>query len=412
MNTPEIIILLGAFIFLGHYLVGVFDRKSIPDVLGLMVIGMVIGPGLHLIEPTSFGVFGPLFSNIVLLFILFESGTDLKLSEIKGSFKESARITVVSFFVTWISTALFCYFILGLPILPCLFIGSALGGTSSAVVAGLVKKIPVGAKTSATLIIESAESDVFTLLIPISLLGLMTTGSIEPHMILGQFAASLIMAVLIGIGGGFLWSWIVSRTPTLKSTSFSTPAFLLLLYGLTEYMAFSGAMTAIAFGITIGNIKYIEPRYIERIIPDRDILLDNDEKYFFSEIVFLLRTFFFVFIGISIRMDRMDWFLWGAVLTAVHFLLRLITVRFLFNHETPRLDRAVISMMIPKGLGAAVIATLPVQQGVEHGPIMQAICFSVIFFSTVYCIVLFFLLKKDLSKPLYALVFPEGKQGK
>ena len=69
MSTPIIIILIGLFIFWGHYLNGVFERKSIPDVLGLMFIGLLIGPIFHLVDPASFGKFGPIFSNLVLIFI-------------------------------------------------------------------------------------------------------------------------------------------------------------------------------------------------------------------------------------------------------------------------------------------------------------------------------------------------------
>jgi potassium/hydrogen antiporter len=50
MPTSIVIIVFGLFIFLGHYLNGVFERKSIPDVLGLMFIGMLLGPVLHRVE--------------------------------------------------------------------------------------------------------------------------------------------------------------------------------------------------------------------------------------------------------------------------------------------------------------------------------------------------------------------------
>jgi len=51
MDTSIVIIIIGLFIFWGHYLAGLFERKGIPDVLGLMLIGMLIGPIFHLIHP-------------------------------------------------------------------------------------------------------------------------------------------------------------------------------------------------------------------------------------------------------------------------------------------------------------------------------------------------------------------------
>lgn len=409
MQTPLIIILIGLFIFWGHYLSGLFQRKSIPDVLGLMLIGIVIGPILHLVNPNDFGKFGSLFSNLVLILILFESGTDLKISEVKASFKDSATITTLGFVVTWITTFLLCRFIFDISILSCLFIGSALGGTSSAVVVGLVKKISVQDKTSTTLIMESAESDVFTLAIPLSILGLMMTGEITANTVISQFVSSLVLALLIGIFGAFLWSFILNKIPALKSTKFSTPAFLFIIYGIAEYMQYSGPLTALSFGIAIGNLEYFEPKLLEQIVPNKSIVLPAEEKFFFNEIVFLMRIFFFVFIGISIKIDRIDWLLWGAIITAILFIVRIILVKFIIDKKAPLLDKAVMSMMIPKGLGAAVIATLPLQQGYFDGLIIQAICFSVILFSTLYCVALFFLAKTGVSIPFYALVFGKDK---
>lgn len=412
MLTSVNIILIGLFIFLGHYLSGVFERKSIPDVLGLIFVGMLLGPILKIVDPNSFGKFGSLFSNLVLLFILFESGTDLKISEIKSSFRDSATITTLGFLTTFIGGAALCYFILKLPILACLFIGSTLGGTSSAVVVGLVKKINVTPKTSTTLIMESAESDAFTLAVPISILTLMTTGKIETSMVISQFVASILISVAIGIVGAFLWAYILNKTPNLKATKFSTPAFLFILYGITEYINFSGPLTALSFGITIGNLQYLEPKLLKPYIPNQNIVLPIAERDFFSEMVFLLRTFFFVFIGINIRITRLDWLFWGAIITLILFLLRIIVVKIVATKDTPVLDKAVMSFMIPKGLGAAVIATLPLQNGVENGLVIQSVCFSVILFSTVYTIILFFLAKQGYTMPIYKLLFYQFKQDK
>ncbi|WP_373548128.1 cation:proton antiporter [Haliscomenobacter sp.] len=405
MQTSIIIIIIGLFIFWGHYLNGIFERRSIPDVLGLMLIGMLLGPVFHLVDPTSFGQFGPLFSNLVLIFILFESGTDLKISEVKASFKESAGITTLGFLVTWVTVAVMCYLILHLPILTCLFIGATLGGTSSAVVVGLVKKVAVKPKTATTLIMESAETDVFTLAIPLSILGLMMSGEIRAETVLSQFIASLVIALLMGIGGAFLWSFILNKIPNLKSTKFSTPAFLFILYGVTEYLNYSGPITALSFGIAIGNLQYFEPKLLERIIPNQSIVLSQIEKDFFSEMVFLLRTFFFVFIGISIQINRLDWLMWGAIITLVLYASRIIIVRLIVTRDTPLLDKSIMSIMIPKGLGAAVIATLPLQRGHADGVIIQSMCFAVILFSTLYCVALFFLVKIGFSLPFYRLFF-------
>ena len=410
MQTSIIIIVIGILIFWGHYLSGLFERKGIPDVLGLMLLGVLLGPVFHLIDPESFGKLGSLYSNLVLIFVLFESGTDLKISEIKSSFKESAGITTLNFFMTLVTVVVLCRVIFDLNWVTCFFIGSAVGGTSSAVVVGLVKRILIRPKTSTTLIIESAESDVFTLAIPLGILGLMITGEMNAGMIVSHFISSLVLAVIMGIGGAFLWSLIINRIPKLKATSFSTPAFLFILYGITEYLNFSGPLAALTFGIAIGNLSYFEPKLLERIIPNQSIILPQAEKDFFNQIVFLLRIFFFVYIGIKIQVDRLDWLLWGALITMVLFVMRILVVKIISNRKDPLLDKAVMSIMIPKGLGVAVIATLPLQNNYFDGVIIQSICFTIILFSTLFCVGFFYLVSSGISLPFYGLLFGRDKK--
>ncbi|MDQ3142800.1 MAG: cation:proton antiporter [Bacteroidota bacterium] len=405
MQTSIVIILLGLFIFYGRYLSGLFERRSIPDVIGLMLIGILMGPVFHWVDPISFGKFGSLFGNLVLIFILFESGTDLRIAEVKSSFRESAGITTLNFFVTCIVLTILCVVVFDLSILSSLFVGATLGGTSSAVVTGLIKKVAVTPKTSTTLIMESAESDVFTLAIPLVILGLMLTGQMEPRVVISNFISSLVIALVIGIGGAFIWSVIVNKFPTLKATSFATPAFLFILYGITESLNFSGPLTALSFGIAIGNLEYLEPKILEKIVPNQSIVLPQAEKVFFSQIVFLLRIFFFIFIGLSIQISRWDWLLWGAFMTAILYVLRIVVVQIIASKQTPLLDKSMMAIMIPKGLGAAVIATLPLQEMHADGIIIQAICFSVILFSTFYCTALFFLIKTGKTLGFYSKFF-------
>ncbi|HNO71474.1 MAG TPA: hypothetical protein PKO16_06875, partial [Bacteroidia bacterium] len=81
--------------------------------------------------------------------------------------------------------------------------------------------------------------------------------------------------------------------------------------------------------------------------------------------------------------------------------------KLVVSKQAPVVDKAIISVMIPKGLGAAVIATLPLQQGLPFGDIIQAVCFSVILFSTLFCVGLFFLINTGIVMPFYSFVFKQ-----
>ena len=103
---------------------------------------------------------------------------------------------------------------------------------------------------------------------------------------------------------------------------------------------------------------------MKNIISRKPISLTDHERAFFSEAVFLLRTFFFVYIGISVRLADWWMFVLGAIITGALFLIRIPIVRLAVPRDTPLKDAAFMAAMIPKGLGAAVLASLPAQQGV------------------------------------------------
>jgi cell volume regulation protein A len=61
--------------------------------------------------------------------------------------------------------------------------------------------------------------------------------------------------------------------------------------------------------------------------------------------------------------------------------------------------------MIPKGLGAAVLASLPIQQGIPGGEIIQAVVFSIILCSTFLTTILTFLIDKTWLSNVYEWIF-------
>ena len=70
----EAIIFIGLLIFAAHLFAMIFSTKKIPDVLLLLLIGIIIGPVLGLVYPDFLGKAGTIFTSIVLIVILFDGG--------------------------------------------------------------------------------------------------------------------------------------------------------------------------------------------------------------------------------------------------------------------------------------------------------------------------------------------------
>lgn len=418
MGTALTIVFVGATIFLSHYFAALFVRTKIPDVLWLFAIGLLLGPVFKVVGPENFGAVGPIFTTITLIFILFESGIDQRLEPLVESLTGTAKVTTYNFIGSVIVAGGCAYYWTDLGFLRSVLLGTIVGGTSSAVVTTLAKAFPMSEKTRTILVLESALSDVFTLAVPLTLMAAYKIGRFDLAYMTGQMFAAFVLAVMLGIAAAFLWSILLNRMRILKNTIFTTPAFVFILYGVVELLNYSGPIAALAFGITLGNIDVLGPPILRNLISKKPIALNDNEKAFFSEAVFLLRTFFFVYIGLSVRLQDWHYFVIGAAITAGLFVIRLPIVRLSVSRTTPVRDASYMAAIIPKGLGAAVLASVPAQQGIPGGEAIQSIVFSIILCTTMFTTLLVFLIERTFVSVVYDFIFrsllglrPRQKQG-
>ena len=399
-NTGLIIAIIGLLIFAAHLFTEIFSRKRIPDVLLLMVIGLVIGPVFHLVKPQDLGSVASVFTTITLVIILFESGTELNFNTLLNSIKGTMKLTTINFFITMIIVASLGMLFKLFDILTSLMLGAILGGTSSAVVIPMVSQLKISQKGGTILILESAFSDVLCIVFAWAFLEAAQSGALKLGPVLGNIISSFNLASIIGLIAAIFWSFVLDKVRHVKNSILTTPAFVFIVYGLNEWLGFSGAIASLAFGIGMANIDYFYNTglFVKRIFKSQPAQLNDTEKQLFSEVVFLLKTFFFIYIGISIKLDQFMPLVIGFTISVALFLLRILIVKLSFNwekHELPLEDKVFMAGIVPKGLAAAVLATIPVQRGLEGGEAIQNIVFAVILFSIIFTSVLVPVLEKN-----------------
>ena len=285
-------------------------------------------------------------------------------------------------------------------ILTSLMLGAILGGTSSAVVIPLVAQLKMGEKSRTILILESSFSDVLCIVFAWAFMQAIQSGSMNVGRVIGEIISSFILATVIGVIAAILWSYVLDRVRHIKNSILTTPAFVFIVYGLNEWLGFSGAIAALAFGIGMANIDsiYKSGSIVKRLFKEQPTKLNETEKQLFSEVVFLLKTFFFIYIGISIKLDQWTPILMGLAISVVLFALRIPIVKLSVHREkesVPTDDKMFMSGIVPKGLAAAVLATIPVQRGIPGGETIQNVVFAVIFFSIIFTSILVPVLEKN-----------------
>lgn len=400
MEPALLILTLGTLIFAAHWFAEIFSKKRIPDVLMLMLIGITIGPLFKIVDADELSSMGNIFGQLTLVILLFESGTELSFKTLAESIKNTISLTFVNFFFTFIAIGLVGWLVLGMNPGISFMLGAALGGSSSAVAIPLVKQISIGEKSKTILILESAFSAILCIVVTLAIFESYKYGEFRVGIIFGQVFSSFLLASLIGLVGSVFWSMVLDKVRTIDNSIFTTPAFVFIIYGINELLGYSGIISALAFGIGLANMDAIYKRWLKKFFDRRPTLLNPTEKTLFSELVFLMKTFFFVYVGISIKFDNLTSLLIGLGISFLLIILRIPVVRIALPYETNGInnkDRAFLSMMIPRGLAAAVLATMISQSQLPGSERVGNIVFSVIFFTIIFTSILVPLLEKSVK---------------
>lgn len=395
------ILFLGLLIFLAHLFNALFSKKRIPDVLLLLAIGIIVGPVFHIVTPEDLGGLGSIFSSLTLLFILFDSGVDMSINALRNYWKGFVQVTFSSFILSMITVSIIGHF-MDFEWKASLMLGAMVSGTAAAIVIPIIKQMRVSEYTATVLSMESALSAVLGIVVSLGFMESYRMGAMNVGSMLGQVIASVLMALVIGVIGGILWSGFLDRIRKLQNSMFLTPAFVFVVYGASEALGYSGPIAALAFGIVMGNIDYFDFSFLHKFSHHEMRYLEPNEKSFFKELVFVFKTFFFVYIGICMPFTNAQALLYGLIITAALFVARFILLAIVGRNNEPN-DRLTVSIMIPKGLATAVLASIPEQVNIQAGreiipdaEMIKHVTYAIILFSIIICSTLVILTRKRL----------------
>lgn len=405
MEAGTILLFLGVIYFAAHALAVIFQRTGVPDVLILLIAGLAFGPVSEVASPEDFGRMGSIMTVIALAVILFESGTSLNVASVAASLKSTLLLTLLTSFSTIAVIAIGTVAFFGGDWAAAVLTGTILCGTSSAVVIPMVQSLRLSDKPATALVLESALTDVLSIVLTFAVLGSIASGEFSVAAVGREIIVTLGLAALIGIIGGFVWLQVWERIRKLPASVFTTIAFAFILYGMAELASVSGAIAALMFGLTVANL----PGLLERgNLPT----ISRAERDFYQEIVFILKVFFFVFLGVSARFSSYAAVAASAVLVVLIYFLRIWITRISLSKEgvTCR-DASVVAVMVPKGLAAAVLASLVAQKGVPQAEMIQAFVFAVVIFSIFTTAVLVPLVTQRKLARIYGLMLSRWPTG-
>ncbi|MDR1974607.1 MAG: cation:proton antiporter [Bacteroidales bacterium] len=406
MNVEITIIFLGLLVFLSHLFTALYKQQHIPDVIPLMLIGLILGPLTNLVSPDSIsGTGGSIFMAITLVVILFEGGTSISLSTLEAVWKDVIGITFVCFFGSALAVTVVGW-LFGLSLIASAILGTALAGLASAVIIPMVKNFMVSDKIKAVIVLEAVITNVLSIVLAMSFMDVMVKHEVHVGTLIGEIVSSFLLAGLVGFIGALVWSRLINKIRRLQNSIFTTPAFFFILYGVTKMLGYSGEIAAFVFGVTMMNIDAVMGNFLTRVMGGKGHTLNSQELTFFGELSFLLKTIFFVYVGISLRLGNWRALLFGFILTLLLMVVRFLLIPLVAPKATNVLEKTAISQMFPKGLVAAVLGSMPLAMGIAEGAIIRDVAYSVILFSTLLVSFLVWISEKsETVKRFYSRVY-------
>lgn len=395
MTVPVLFAVIGLIILVGFLANLLFRITKIPSVLVLIAIGVVLGPVTGWIQNDSLLTIAPYFGAIALLVILFEGGLELEIDHVVRHAPRTAIFTTVVFVLSMAVVAAVAHLAVGLPLTVALMLGAVLGATSPAICMPVVSGLSIRNDVKTVIKLESAMGEVLLIVSVVLLIQSHQAGTADAAAWIWGFARSLGVALLVATIAGVLWSRLVGWMGREPLSYMLTLGVTCLLYFVVEELGGSPAIAVLLFGLLLANMQLIANRvgpHLRRVfgidVREEQFVIGQFMVNITAELSFLVRTFFFVYLGLLLDLSALSWSLSGWIVVMFGLLLAsrragIALFRKIGGAFTGP-EWQVVMALQPRGLATAVVAFLPVQAGIAAAELFPLFAFAIIVLSNLY----------------------------
>ncbi len=393
--------LLAVVILVGALGENITKKTQIPDVIWLILLGIFLGPISGLIDTEALknsngGV--QLFASITLIIVLFEGGSRLKVMELVKVAPRAALLSVTGFIITVTAVAVISA-IVGPLLIPewsflhGVMLGAIVGGSSSLIVMPSMSLSKLDKRVSNLVGLESALTDALCVVVTLATISLLVATDQATSSPLATLGQQFGIAILVGCVSAWCWLPIMGLLRDSPHAYPVTLSALIVLYVSVEQLGGSAALGILAFAIIVGNASTLAAKV--DFLPSAPIDLTESVRDVHSNVAFVIKSLFFCFIGLMIGPP------WSMVVAGVMLGLLLLLVRIpavkLATRGTglTKQQQRIITVSLPRGMAAGVLATIPYVSGVEGTENLPPLVFSAV----VTTIIIFAIGFPIMSKP-------------
>ena len=355
---------IALILLLGLLLGWIFSKLKLPSLLGMIILGIILGPhALDLIDESILMISGDL-RQIALVIILTRAGLSLDLSDLKKVGRPAVLMCFIPACAEILGTVLLAPVLLKVSFLEAGIIGSVIAAVSPAVIVPrMIKMIDEGYGTNKSipqLILAGASvDDVFVIVIFTALTTLASTGTISAGSF-AQIPISIALGILLGFAVGAVLVLFFQRyhmRDSVKIMIILSISFLLLEVQnrLEGTIPVSGLLAIMSMGIIIKQ-KY-------------DVLASRlSIKY--NKLWLGAEIFLFVLVGAVVDLKYVVSAGVASILLIVGALLfRMLGVAFsLIRTDLLKKERLFCMLAYtPKATVQAAIGAIPLSMGLDCG---------------------------------------------
>ncbi len=371
MQLTDFFLIIGTIIMIGFAGRLIRQRTSVPESLFLIIFGLVLGPVTGFVSGDALQEFVPIVSVAAMVAILIESGVEFDISKMRTTVGTAALFTI---FIALLTTTLIAILLVSAfnwePSYAAL-LGLICSGTTTITAMSLLKGIDVSNRIRRLILLETIIND-FTLIVgTVLIVQFIKFATFRLEEAGFAMMTELIGGVLLGTISGFVWRYVLEEVNLRRELNYaSTIGFCFVLYYLASLLGGNPIIAIFAFSLVLGNYYRIQDfvRPEEGAAEGDFNLVLRSLRYVQKDFTFFAASFFFVLLGITFDISALSQI---SVLLIGSIVLLILLARFTASSLLSRLDKefsgyqAIITVMIPRGYVAAVLAFVPAQEGVD-----------------------------------------------
>ena len=358
---------------LAHYSGQLFEYIKLPSLIGMMLIGMLIGPSFLNLVPDATLTIAPTLKDIALVTVLFIGGLGISVAQMKQIGRPAILLSAIPATLEGFTIALMAMLFLKFSFIQGAILGFIIAAVSPAVLIPSMidlinRKVGQDKAIPQMLLVGASADDTIAITLFTTFLGIyMQTTSGEAISVPMQLLM-IPLTIIISVAAGFI-VYKLSK-PIIEKISSSIGKVIvafglcLLMRAIEKYFhleIFNSLLTVMLYGFFIRNY----------VVDSSQMILNQMNRIWKTGKLYL-----FAFVGMAINPTLVgEFFLIGCGILAISLSVRSIGVLISLIGTNLSFKERIFCVIayLPKATVQSAKAAIPMQMGVAGGEIMQAI---------------------------------------